>query len=84
MKSFLSKPRPGGAANADRADARPRGGAKALAAGAAVVALGLGLAACGGSDSDASSGDGSGGTIDLVAYSTPQTAYEESIEPAFS
>ena len=84
MTRFLSKPRPGGAANADSADARPRGGAKALAAGAAVVALGLGLAACGGSDSDASSGDGSGGTIDLVAYSTPQTAYEESIEPAFS
>ncbi|MET0127464.1 MAG: sulfate ABC transporter substrate-binding protein, partial [Solirubrobacterales bacterium] len=84
MKSFLSKPRPGGAANADSADARPRGGVRALVAGAAVAALGLGLAACGGSDSDASSGDGSGGTIDLVAYSTPQTAYEESIEPAFS
>jgi sulfate/thiosulfate-binding protein len=38
------------------------------------------VVACGG-DSDAS-GDG-GGTIDLVAYSTPQTLYEEEIEPAY-
>ena len=38
----------------------------------------LGVAACGGS-SDSS---GSGGTLSLVAYSTPQEAYEEII-PAF-
>jgi sulfate/thiosulfate transport system substrate-binding protein len=42
----------------------------------AVVALGatLGLAACGGS---------SGSTLNLVAYSTPQQVYEDSLEPAF-
>ena len=37
----------------------------------------LGLAACGGGDS------GGGGKIDLVAYSTPQQAYEEGLVPAF-
>src|SRR5215212_2091436 len=42
----------------------------------AVVALGatLGIAACGSGDSK---------SIDLVAYSTPQEAYEEGIIPAF-
>ena len=42
----------------------------------AVVALAatLGLAACGG---------GSGTTLNLVAYSTPQQAYEDGLEPAF-
>jgi sulfate transport system substrate-binding protein len=84
MTRFLSKLRRGGAANALSADARPRGDARLLASGAAAVALGLGLAACGGANSDASGGDGSGGTIDLVAYSTPQTAYEESLEPGFT
>jgi sulfate transport system substrate-binding protein len=39
-----------------------------------------GLTACGGSSSDASGGGG--GTLSLVAYSTPQEAYEEII-PAF-
>jgi sulfate/thiosulfate transport system substrate-binding protein len=51
---------------------------------AVVAALGLavGVAACGGSDSEAG-GDGSGGSLTLVAYSTPQEAYEE-IVPAFN
>jgi sulfate/thiosulfate-binding protein len=40
------------------------------------------LAACGGQSSD-SSGDGGGGKLTLVAYSTPQEAYEEII-PAFN
>ncbi|MGZ5332453.1 MAG: extracellular solute-binding protein, partial [Solirubrobacterales bacterium] len=46
--------------------------------GIAVLALGAaaGISACGGSD---------GGTsLDLVAYSTPQQAYEDGIEPAFT
>jgi sulfate/thiosulfate-binding protein len=43
-----------------------------------MLLLSLSLAACGGS-SDSS---GSGGTLNLVAYSTPQEAYEEVI-PAF-
>jgi sulfate/thiosulfate transport system substrate-binding protein len=44
--------------------------------GVAVVALGatIGIAACGG---------GGGSSIDLVAYSTPQQVYEDSLEPAF-
>jgi sulfate/thiosulfate transport system substrate-binding protein len=50
--------------------------------GVATVAIGaiLGVAACGGDDSEGSSGSGS---IDLVAYSTPQQAFEEGIIPAF-
>jgi sulfate/thiosulfate-binding protein len=51
--------------------------------GAAVLPLGLAqfVAACGGTD-DTASGSG-GGTVSLVAYSTPQELYEESIEPAY-
>ena len=51
MTRFLSKPRRGGAANAQSADARPRGGVRIAAAGAAAV-LALGVAACGGSDDE--------------------------------
>jgi sulfate/thiosulfate transport system substrate-binding protein len=50
-------------------------GAAALLLLAALVAV-----ACGGSSEGSSDG---GGTIDLVAYSTPQTLYEEEIEPAY-
>jgi sulfate/thiosulfate-binding protein len=49
-------------------------GAAALLLFAALVAV-----ACGGS----SAGSDGGGTIDLVAYSTPQTLYQEEIEPAY-
>ncbi len=48
-----------------------------LAAGVIPLIAVLGIAACGDSDG------GGGGTIDLVAYSTPQTLYEDSIEPAY-
>jgi sulfate/thiosulfate transport system substrate-binding protein len=46
--------------------------------GLALLALGatVGIAACGGSASAA-------GSIDVVAYSTPQQAYEEGLEPGF-
>jgi sulfate/thiosulfate-binding protein len=47
------------------------------AAAAALLIISLVAVACGGN-----SGSGSG-TIDLVAYSTPQTLYEEEIEPAY-
>lgn len=53
---------------------------KALLWLAALIGLGvasLGIAACGGSS------ESGGGKIDLVAYSTPQQAYEEGIIPAF-
>src|SRR5215218_10079180 len=50
--------------------------------GVATVAIAaiLGVTACGGDNSEGSSGSGS---IDLVAYSTPQQAFEEGIIPAF-
>src|SRR5215211_7247733 len=44
------------------------------------LAASVGVAACGGDDSEGSSGSGS---IDLVAYSTPQQAFEEGIIPNF-
>jgi sulfate/thiosulfate-binding protein len=47
-------------------------------AGIALAAT-LGIAACGG-EADAGSG---GGSVDLVAYSTPQQAFEEGLIPAF-
>jgi sulfate/thiosulfate transport system substrate-binding protein len=82
MTRFLTKPRHDGTAGARSAAARSRrGGLRTPFAVALAVCLAAVVAACGGS-SDASSGDG--GTIDLVAYSTPQELYEDSIEPAFS
>jgi len=83
MIRFLQKLRRHGAA-APRADARPRGDVRILGALAASGVLALGVAACGGSSDASSGGSGEGGTLDLVAYSTPQTAYEESIEPGFT
>jgi sulfate transport system substrate-binding protein len=84
MIRFTKKLRRGGAANATGnrvADARPRGGARLLAAAALSGVLALGIAACGGDDS--TSGGGSGGSIDLVGYSTPEEAYTQDLEPAF-
>lgn len=46
---------------------------------AVLLTASVGLAACGGSSSES----GGGTSLDLVAYSTPQTAYEEHLEPAF-
>src|SRR5262245_60751607 len=51
-------------------------GARLGIAGIALAAT-LGIAACG------DSAEGEGGSIDLVAYSTPQQAYEEGLIPAF-
>src|SRR5215216_5451948 len=50
---------------------------KKIAAGAIPLVIAVVAVACGGSS------DASGGTIDLVAYSTPQTLYEDNIEPAY-
>lgn len=47
---------------------------------AAVVALAVVVAGCGSSSSDSS---GSGGKLDVVGYSTPESVYQEDLEPAF-
>ena len=80
--SQISKLRPGGAANA-LADARPRGG-RYLAMGVLALGLAGGVAACGGSDDSSSASSGGGGNVDIVAYSTPQEAYEDGLDPAFN
>jgi sulfate/thiosulfate transport system substrate-binding protein len=50
---------------------------------AALLAM-LAISACGGSSSDSGGGgDGSGGSLTLVAYSTPEEAFREII-PAFN
>ena len=54
-------------------------GARLGIAGIALAAT-LGIAACGSDDDAEGSG---GGSIDLVAYSTPQQAFEEGLIPAF-
>jgi sulfate/thiosulfate-binding protein len=84
MNRFTTKLRRHGAADAPRADARPRGAAlRTLTAGALAIGLTAGVAACGGS-SDDSGGSSGGGSVDLVAYSTPEEAYDGSLEPDFN
>jgi len=46
----------------------------------ALVALGAIIVGCGSSDDG---GDGGSAKVQLVAYSTPQQAYEQALEPAF-
>jgi sulfate transport system substrate-binding protein len=54
---------------------------------AALVALvsALIVVGCGGGESDATGADApsSGGSVDVVGYSTPESVYEEALEPAF-
>jgi sulfate transport system substrate-binding protein len=40
-------------------------------------------AGCGGGDDDATGSSGGGGSVDVVAYSTPQQAFEEGVIPGF-
>jgi sulfate/thiosulfate-binding protein len=80
MTRFFKKPRRHGAADAGRADARPRGGAKLALFAALAIALPAGVAACGGGDE----ASGSGGSVDLVAYSTPEEAYTGDLQPGFN
>jgi sulfate/thiosulfate transport system substrate-binding protein len=58
-------------------DKRPRRIAARLGIAGIALAATLGIAACGGTS------EGSGGSVDIVAYSTPQQAYEEGLIPAF-
>ena len=52
----------------------------------ALLVLPFGVAACGDDDDDGGDGGGTsaGGSINLVAYSTPETLYTEEIVPAFN
>jgi sulfate/thiosulfate-binding protein len=53
---------------------------------AAVFAFAVVVAGCGSSSDDSSSssgGSGAGGKLDVVGYSTPESVYQESLEPAF-
>ena len=81
MTRFFSKPRHDGTADAGSADARSRRGGRLIAVAAASGVLAFGVAACGG-NSDASGGGS--GSIDLVAYSTPEEAYTGELEPGFN
>jgi sulfate/thiosulfate transport system substrate-binding protein len=83
MKELTNRLRRDGAANANDADARPRGGRLIFSLLSAAVLAGA-VAACGGDEGSASAGGDGSGSIDLVAYSTPQQAFEEGIIPAFN
>lgn len=48
---------------------------------ALIAAFALAVAGCGGSD-DSATGSG-GGSIDIVAYSTPEAVYTDALEPGF-
>ena len=49
---------------------------------AALFALAAVVAGCGSSSDDSSSSSG-GGKLDVVGYSTPESVYQEDLEPAF-
>src|SRR3954452_13389689 len=56
-----------------------------LAPAFAALALGVGvLAGCGSSNDTTGGSGGSGGKVDVVGYSTPETVYEEGLEPGFT
>ena len=48
----------------------------------ALLIAGL-VAGCGSSSDDSSSSSSGGGKLDVVGYSTPESVYQESLEPAF-
>jgi sulfate/thiosulfate-binding protein len=51
---------------------------------AALVASSIGVVATGcGSSNDSSASSSGGGKLDVVGYSTPESVYQESLEPAF-
>jgi len=64
---------------------RRRSAKVALPVALLALLLAVSAAGCGGSDDDATgaSGGSGGGSVDIVAYSTPQQAFEEGVIPAF-
>ena len=61
---------------------RRRGVTAAPVAALFVLLLAVVVAGCG-SSSDSSSSSSGGGKLDVVGYSTPESVYQESLEPAF-
>jgi sulfate/thiosulfate transport system substrate-binding protein len=53
-----------------------------LLAALLVLVAGIAVAGCGGND-DSATGASGGGEVDIVAYSTPETVYTDSLEPGF-
>jgi sulfate/thiosulfate transport system substrate-binding protein len=47
-----------------------------------ILAVAIAAAGCGGNGAGSASGE-SGGKLDVVGYSTPESVYQESLEPAF-
>jgi len=68
-------------------NARRRGVKAALPVALLTLLVGLFVAGCGSSSNDSSgsssSSSGGGGTINVVGYSTPESVYTETLEPAF-
>jgi sulfate/thiosulfate transport system substrate-binding protein len=64
-----------------RKGTRQRNAHIGLLAALMALAAAMVVAGCGGSD-DSATGS-SGGQVDIVAYSTPETVYTDSLEPAF-
>jgi sulfate/thiosulfate transport system substrate-binding protein len=62
---------------------RRRSAKAALTAALLALLLAVFAAGCGGGDDGATGSSGGGGSVDVVAYSTPQQAFEEGIIPAF-
>ena len=65
---------------------RRRGVTAALPVALLILLAAVFAAGCGSSDDSStgsSSSSGSGGSLDVVGYSTPESVYQESLEPAF-
>jgi sulfate/thiosulfate transport system substrate-binding protein len=64
---------------------RRRGVTAVLPAALLILLLAVFAAGCGSSDSTtgSSSSSGGGGSLDVVGYSTPESVYQEALEPAF-
>jgi sulfate transport system substrate-binding protein len=65
-----------------RRDTRRRSVNAGLMAALFALVIAVAAAGCGSSDGSGSSGGG-GGKLDVVGYSTPETVYQEDLEPAF-
>ncbi len=65
-------------------DTRRRKAMAALPLALLTLLMGLAAAGCGGSDSNATADSSGGAKLDVVGYSTPESVYAETLEPAFA